>query len=251
MEDLVVLHEDNHLLVVLKSQGISMASGKGASVKAAEEVERQELGATSDKGAKDLTSMAQAYLNSGKPKGVKSFCIPVYLLDKPVGGVVVFAKSAKALNRLNTMKEDGSLERVYYAVSQGLPKQRADTVANYVKQTIASKGLELVPQFTTGAVRAELSFNLCDQVDDFALLKVISSDVLPKQARLQLFNLGCPIYGDATFGTPQRSAHLALWLTDVRFTHPVTGRVMTFRAFPPEDEEPWKKFNVQLLLKVI
>ena len=230
MEELIVLHEDNHILVVLKSQGEGMTgTGKDG----------------------DLITRAQQYLAEKKGKDTKSFCVPVYTIDKPVGGVAVFAKSAKALNRLNQQLADGELERVYYAITSGVPKQPTDHVVNYVKQTNDKFGLELIPQLTTGAVRAELSYSMCDKRDNLALLKVMCSDVLPKQARFMLARLGFSVHGDATFGKPAKSAKLALWLTDVRLIHPVTERIMTFRINPPADSATWDKFNIQLLLKVI
>ena len=229
MEELVVLHEDNHVLVVLKPQGISIESQKDEP---------------------DLLTMAKTHLGASKASGAKSFCKSVFAIDKPVGGVVLFAKSAKALNRLEAQLAEGVLERTYYAVTVATPKQHADTLTHYIKQTKIN-GLELIPQTTAGAVKATLSYTLCDKADSLALLKVACSDNLPKQARFQLATLGLPVYADASFGKAISKANLALWLTDIRFTHPITERIMNFRIFPPETDAPWNKFKIAVLFKVI
>ncbi|MCL2540278.1 MAG: pseudouridine synthase [Firmicutes bacterium] len=232
MESLIVLHEDNHLLVALKPHGISVVSNKGE---------------------RDLNTQVQEHLSCGKTTAGKSFCVPLYSVDKPAGGVVVFCKSAKALNRLNEQINvaDENFELAYYCVTVGVPKQNSGRRTNYLKPAHDGKRLELVPQYTTGALTAEIDYSVVGRMDGLALLKLKSNAAAPGHERCQLAASGTPVYADAIYGKPVAGSRLAMWLTDVKLVHPTTERIMTFRAFPDTAEEPWNKFNMAMVLKII
>lgn len=225
MDDVAVLHEDNSILVVVKPQNIpSQADASG------------DL---------DLLTLLKDYIKNkyGKPGNV--YLGLVHRLDRPTGGVMVFAKNSKAAERLSKQIVDGEMTKTYLTTVVGTPKQRKDTLVNYLKKNSLTNTVYVATFGDHDAKRAELSYEVLDSDERLSLVKVQLGTGRSHQIRVQMSAINCPVYGDARYGgNIVRGQNLALWAYKLELTHPVTKERMVFVAYPP-DGEPWKRFDIK------
>ena len=230
-KDLNILYEDNHVIVVLKPQGVPSCGDES--------------------GDDSLLEMVRRYLKVTYDKPGNVYVGLVHRLDRPTGGVMVFAKTSKAAARLSAQMKEGDFEKKYLAVLVGTPKESSATVVNYLKKNSLTNTVYVATETTEGAKRSELSYKLLDSVDDvISLVKIKLETGRSHQIRVQFSCRGLPVFGDARYGgnTLMKGANLALWAAELSFLHPVTKDRMVFVSYPPEDNEPWKKFNLEKYL---
>lgn len=229
MENLEILYEDNHVLVVKKPQNVPTQEDESKDP--------------------DLLNMVKGYIKESKHKEGEAYVGLVHRLDRPTGGVMVFAKTSKAASRLSEQIKSGEMEKTYYAITRGVPKIRHSVLVNYLKKDTENNKVSVVPQTTEGAKRAELEYWVIDESDGYALVQIKLKTGRGHQIRTQLSYIKCPIYGDQKYGgVDMPKANLNLFAVDLKFTHPTTKERMTFRCFPPEDENMWNKFNLEKYL---
>ena len=227
MDELKILHEDNHIIVVLKPQGIPSCgdeSGDGNMLDAVKEYIRT------------------AY---GKPGNV--YVGLVHRLDRPTGGVMVFAKTSKAAARLSEQMRTGDFEKKYLAVLSAVPKEPQGKLVNYLKKNAVNNMVYLCPPTTEGAKMASLEYRVAEEKGGCALAEIKLHTGRSHQIRVQMAGIGCPVFGDMRYGGERaKKGNLALWAYSLTFTHPVTKERLRFMAEPPE-ETPWKHFSLASL----
>lgn len=224
MDELKILHEDNHIIVVLKPQGVPSCgdeSGDGNMLDAVKEYIRT------------------AY---GKPGNV--YVGLVHRLDRPTGGVMVFAKTSKAAARLSEQMRSGDFEKKYLAVLSAVPKEPQGKLVNYLKKNAVNNMVYLCPPTTEGAKMASLEYRVAEEKGGCALAEIKLHTGRSHQIRVQMAGIGCPVFGDMRYGGERaKKGNLALWAYSLTFTHPVTKERLRFMAEPPE-ETPWKHFSL-------
>ena len=215
METNAVIYEDNHLLVVIKPQNIPTVADSSQD--------------------ESLQESLKAY--TGGFVGI------VHRLDRVTGGVMVFAKTSKAASRLAEQIKDGTFKKTYYAVVNGVPKERTATLVNWLAKDSNRNLVAVVPQTTTGAKRAELTYNMVDTVKGDTLVAVQLATGRSHQIRVQMKHIGNPIVGDARYGGSRKGVKdIALWAYQLEFNHPTTHDRMKFIVNPPEDGA-WANFD--------
>lgn len=232
-EELTVLYEDNHLLVVLKPQNVPT---QGDST-----------------GDRDLLTMVKDYIKRTHDKPGEAFAGLVHRLDRPTGGVMVFAKTSKAAARLSEQIREGNFEKRYLAVTVGTPRDRQARLSDYLLKDEKNNRVTVVPAPIEGAKRAELIYKVLETTPKLALVDIKLLTGRSHQARVQLQHIGTPIFGDARYGGDvlAKGHNLALWAYELRFYHPTTKMPMVFVAAPPEDKTPWKFFDLERYVSVV
>ncbi len=223
---LEVVYEDNHILVVIKPQNIPTQSDIT--------------------GDTCMVDMVEKYLREKYDKKGNVYVGLVHRLDRPTGGLMIFAKTSKAAARLSESIATKDFEKSYLAVVNGEVKEASGTLKNYLKKNARTNTVAVVPELTTGAKYAELNYKVLDKKDKVTLVKVNLVTGRSHQIRVQFKHIGNPVYGDVRYGgdTLAKGHNLALWAYKIKFQHPTTKKVMTFVSVPPTDAVPWKVFDV-------
>lgn len=228
-EELKVIYEDNHVIVVIKPQNIPTQEDESKD--------------------KDLLTMVKDYIKEKENKPGNVYVGLVHRLDRPTGGVMVFAKTSKAASRLSTQIAEGEFKKRYLAVVLGKPREKRGKVVSYLQKNARTNIVQVVPELTTGAKRAELEYNVIESGEKVSLVDVNLHTGRSHQIRVQMKHIGCPIYGDVKYGGDKlaKGHNLALWAYELRFVHPTTKENMTFKVYPPEDKIPWSVFNLNVI----
>lgn len=234
MEDLNILHEDNHIIVVLKPQNIPCC----------EDSSKDE----------DLLTAIKEYIRVTYNKTGNVYLGLVHRLDRPTGGVMVFAKSSKAAARLSEQMKNGDFEKKYYTVVVGKPKEEKATLKNYMKKNAVNNMVYICTPTESGAKYAELDYKLLEfrDAEGLSLVEVRLHTGRSHQIRVQMNSAGTPVYGDMRYGGEKaKKGYLALWAYYLSFTHPVSKERMVFRVEPPKDVYPWTLFDTERAVTII
>lgn len=212
---LKVIYSDNHVLVVIKDPGIST----------------QPHG----RGEESLEERAKEWVKRRYHKPGKVFLHAVHRLDKDVGGLVLFARTSKALSRLQAMMRERTIEKIYYALVEGVPQAKEKTLEHYLVHGHHRAHLSK-PQ-DKEAKKSSLHYRVVKVMQETALLEVKLITGRYHQIRAQLSAIGHPIVGDKKYGSrrPLKSGGIALWHAQLTFEHPVTKETMTFTV-------PWEDY---------
>ena len=232
MEDLIILYEDNHIIVVLKPQNVPTCEDESKD--------------------KDLLSMIKDYIKQTYNKQGNVYVGLVHRLDRPTGGVMVFAKSSKAASRLSEQMKDGDFEKKYYAVLVGAPKEDKATLTGYMKKNAVNNMVYMCGETVQGAKFASLDYTVLEKKDGLSLAEVRLHTGRSHQIRVQMSSIGNPVYGDMRYGGENAmKGKLALWAYYLSFTHPVSKERLVFRVQPPKESSPWNIFNTDKAVTVI
>ena len=213
-EPLKVVYSDNHLLACIKMPGIPTQSHR--------------------KGEVSVEELAKEWVKHRFKKPGRVFLHAVHRLDKQVGGLVLFARTSKALSRVQQMMRERKIEKTYLALVEGAPKKKNELLEHYLVhgqyRSILSKPRE------KGAKRAILHYMVIKQMKEKALLEIKLITGRYHQIRSQLSAIGHPVVGDQKYGSKQsfHSEGIALWHAELVFEHPVTKEVLRLSA-------PWKE----------
>ena len=233
-KDLVVVYEDNHIIVVLNPQNVPSQADE-----------------TKDM---DMLTAVKQYIKVKNNKPGEAYVGLVHRLDRPTGGVMVFAKTSKAAERLCEQIKDGEFEKEYYAVVCGEPKLSKDTLTNYLKKDEKNNKVELATMSEEGSKKAVLHYEVKESKKGYSLCKIALETGRSHQIRVQMAAIGCPLYGDQKYGLDHpetfKVGKLALWATKLSFNHPVQKDRRTFIVYPPVEEAPWKAFEVNRYLNI-
>ncbi len=229
MEDneLIILHEDNHVIVVLKPQNVPCCPDESAD--------------------DNLLDCVKRYIKKKYDKAGNAFVGLVHRLDRPTGGVMVFAKTSKAASRLSEQMKNGGFEKRYLAVLCGCPSKKKATLENYLRKNSVNNTVYVCTQTEEGAKFASLDYEIKNESSGLSLAEINLHTGRTHQIRVQFSSINCPVYGDMRYGGEKAvTGRLALWAFSLRFTHPVTGEKLRFMAEPPEDISPWNKFDIKI-----
>lgn len=231
MEELKILYEDNHIIVVLKPQNVLSQGDE-----------------THDK---SLYDMVKEYIKDKYKKPGNVFLGLVHRLDRPTGGVMVFAKTSKSANRLAEQMKAKKFTKKYLAVVLGTPRYKASRLEHFLKKDPTSNIVKVVPRGEDGAKQAILQYKTLQTIDKVSLMEVQILTGRSHQIRVQMAQIGNPIFGDVKYkGDALAKGHnLALWAYELSFEHPTTKKTMIFQCIPPTDKTPWNVFEKEILLK--
>ena len=220
-----IVYEDNHLLVVVKPP--NMPTQADAS------------------GDPDLHSTMKRYIAQTYNKPGAVYLGLVHRLDRPVGGLVVLAKTSKAADRLSAQVRQKTLARQYVAAVRGTPPQEAE-LDHWLLKDEKTNTVRAVREGTPGAKDAKLRFALAGREGDLSLLRVKLFTGRSHQIRVQLSSGGYPIWGDARYGGGRAGEQIALWGAHLGLVHPTLKEEMHFDAPPPTQGMPWKRFGEEI-----
>jgi 23S rRNA pseudouridine1911/1915/1917 synthase len=218
-----ILYEDNHLLVVNKLPSEIVQGDKT--------------------GDRTLADDVKAYIKEKYDKPGEVFLGIVHRLDRPVSGIVVFARTGKALSRMNEMFRSRDLTKTYWAVSAQKPPADADTLIHYLIKNEEKNKSRAYDREVNNSLRAELNYRLLGSIDRYHLLEVELLTGRHHQIRVQLAAIGCIIKGDLKYGAPRSNANASIHLhaRRLQFIHPVKKEAIDIVAQPPDDAV-WNAF---------
>ena len=222
-----ILYEDNHIIVVMKPQMTACCPDES--------------------GDDNLFDSVKDYIKTTYNKPGNVYLGLVHRLDRPTGGVMVFAKTSKAAARLSEQMKSGGFEKKYFAVLCGVPSREKDTLRNYLRKNSVNNTVYVCTESEEGAKFASLAYEIKDKNSGLCLAEITLHTGRTHQIRVQTAAINCPVYGDMRYGGEKAvKGKLALWAYSLRFTHPVTGEALRFIIEPPVDEMPWKLFSLKL-----
>lgn len=224
IQDLIILHEDNHVIVVLKPQNVACCPDES--------------------GDDNLFDCIKRYLKETYQKQGNVFLGLVHRLDRPTGGVMVFAKTSKGAARLSEQMKNGGFEKRYLAVLCGVPSKSQTTLKNYLRKSTVNNTVYVCTQTEEGAKFASLEYEIREEKGGLSLAEIKLHTGRTHQIRVQMAAINCPVYGDMRYGGDKAvKGKLALWAYSLRFSHPTTGEKMRFEIEPPYDEGVWANFK--------
>lgn len=224
---MTVLYEDNHIIIVNKTVSEIVQGDKT--------------------GDKPLSEIVKEWLKEKYNKPGNVFCGVTHRLDRPVSGIVVFAKTSKALPRLNKMFQDKEIQKTYWAIVKNTPKETEGTLVNYLVKNEKQNKSYAYDMEKPNSKKAILHYKLIAQSDKYNLLEVDLETGRHHQIRCQLAKMGCIIKGDLKYGADRSNPDggISLHARKVSFTHPVSQELIEVTA-PVPDDNLWKAFETQL-----
>lgn len=216
-----VIYEDNHIIIVNKQSG--------------EIVQGDKTGDT------PLSDIVKAYLKEKYHKPGDVFLGVVHRLDRPVSGVVVFAKTSKALTRLNKMFSGGEVHKTYWAITKNAPKEVEGTLEHWLVRNEKQNKSYAYAKEKPRSKHAVLKYRLLGKTDNYHLIEVELLTGRHHQIRCQLAAMGCPIKGDLKYGAKRSNpdGSISLMSRKVEFVHPVSKETVCVEAPVPNDNI-WK-----------
>lgn len=221
---MIVLYEDNHLIAVYK--------------------ENNELVQGDITGDETLADKVKAYIKQTCNKPGDVFLGIVHRIDRPVSGVVLFARTSKALTRLNKMFQDGEIKKKYLAIVKERPPDVAEVLTHYVKKNEKKNKTFAFQQEVKGSKIARLRYEILSRTDRYYLLDIDLYTGRHHQIRSQLALVGSPIRGDLKYGYPRsnKEGGISLHARSISFNHPVKNEEITITA-PLPQKDIWQLFS--------
>ena len=222
---MTVVYEDNHIIVVNKT--------------ASEIVQADKTGDT------PLSETVKQYLKEKYQKPGNVFLGVTHRLDRPVSGLVIFAKTSKALTRLNEMFRAGEVKKTYWAVVKNAPKESEGELVHFLVRNEKQNKSYAYDKEVPNSKKAVLDYHLIGRSENYYLLEVDLKTGRHHQIRCQLAKMGCPIKGDLKYGSPRSNpdGSICLHARRVRFVHPVSKQLIELKAPLPEGNL-WKGFEL-------
>ena len=219
---MTVLYEDNHIIAVNKSSSEIVQGDKT--------------------GDQPLSETIKLYLKEKYNKPGDVFRGVVHRLDRPVSGVVLFAKTSKALTRLNEMFRTQEIKKTYWAIVKEKPEQPEGRLEHYLTRNEKQNKSMAYDKPRSDAKKAALSYRMIAQSDTYYLLEVQLETGRHHQIRCQLAKIGCPIKGDLKYGFPRSNPNggISLHARSVEFIHPVSKEFIQLTAPLPTDDKLWQ-----------
>lgn len=223
---LEILYEDNHIIAVNKKVSDIVQADKTGDIPLSEEV--------------------KAYIKQKYNKPGEVYLGIPHRVDRPVSGVVIFARTSKALTRLNKMFQEHEKEitKIYWAIVGNLPEEDHAVLTHYLVRDPEKNKSRAYNQPKPGAKEAKLEYKLLGSSQRYYLLEIKLYTGRHHQIRCQLAKIGCPIKGDLKYGFPRSNegGGISLHARSISFKHPVSQETFTITANPPLNDPLWKTF---------
>lgn len=227
---LEILYEDNHIIAVNKKTSDIVQADKSGDVPLSEEV--------------------KAYIKEKYNKPGEVFLGIPHRIDRPVSGVVLFARTSKTLTRLNKMfqEHDEEIKKTYWAIIGNLPPQDSGSLIHYMLRDTEKNKSYAYEKEKKGSKKAILEYKLIGRSQRYYLLEIKLLTGRHHQIRCQLAKIGCPIKGDLKYGFPRSNENggISLHAREISFIHPVSKERTTITAAPPLKDNLWKEFYQNL-----
>lgn len=209
-----VIYEDNHIIVVEKPAGIPTQEDSSGDI--------------------DMYTLVGNYIREKYNKPGNVFVGIVHRLDRPVGGIMVFARTSKGASRLSEEIRNRSFKKIYMAMVNGVPREGKGTLRDYLLKDESKNKSFVVDEKTSGAKLAVLDYEVLshNDKDDTSIVKVDLHTGRHHQIRLQFSNIGCPLVGDRKYGKDKGISNVKLWAYRLEFKHPTRDEVMEFELEP-------------------
>jgi len=219
-----ILYEDNHLIAAYKKPTDLSQSDKTGDSTLAEEIKKY---------------LAEKYNKPGKV-----FLGIIHRLDRPVGGVILFARTSKALERLNEMFRTREVKKTYLAVVKERPPEDEAVLNHFLKKNEKQNKTYVYDNEVKGSKKATLSYRLAGRSERYYLLEIELHSGRHHQIRAQLAKIGCPVKGDLKYGYPRSNedSSISLFARRLEFNHPVTKKRISITSHFPEGDV-WKLFS--------
>ena len=216
-KNLAVLYEDNHIIAVNKRAGDIVQGDKT--------------------GDKPLNDIVKAYLKDKYNKPGNVYLGTIHRLDRPTTGLVIFAKTSKALTRLNKLFVTKDIYKTYWAIVKNQPPKQKDTLVHWLKKNPKNNKSAAYLKEVDGSKKAILHYNLLKKLDHYYLLEIMLETGRHHQIRSQLASIGCIIKGDLKYGAHRsnKNAGIHLHAKQIQFVHPVSKENISIIAPLPKD----------------
>lgn len=223
---MTVVYEDNHLIIVNKNSSEIVQGDKTGDI--------------------PLSDLVKQYLKEKYHKPGNVFLGVVHRLDRPVSGLVVFAKTGKALTRLNEMFRNSEVRKTYWAIVKNCPPAEEGELTHYLVRNEKQNKSYAYDHEVQNSKRAVLHYRLLSRSDNYYLLEVDLKTGRHHQIRCQLAAIGCPIKGDLKYGFPRSNpdGSISLLARSVRFVHPVSKEEIQATAPVPSADRLWQVLSV-------
>lgn len=214
MQDLKVIYEDNHIIVVEKKPNIPSQADKTEDI--------------------DMLSIVKSYIKEKYQKPGNVYLGLIHRLDRPVGGIMIFAKTSKAASRLSNEVREKVFKKKYLAVVDGKLDKKEGVLEDYLYKDERNNISKVVKKEKKNAKYAKLEYKVLkyNKIKDLSLLEINLHTGRHHQIRVQLSNMGHSIFGDQKYGTRGRGKQIALWAYELAIIHPTTKEKMTFTDMP-------------------
>lgn len=216
------LYEDNHIIIVSKRSGEIVQGDKT--------------------GDEPLSETVKQYIKEKYHKPGNVFLGVVHRLDRPVWGLVVFAKTSKALTRLNKMFKEGQVHKTYWAITKNAPPAEEGVLTDWLVRNERQNKSYAHPQEVPNAKKAILKYRVIAHSDRYHLIEVNLLTGRHHQIRCQLANMGCAIKGDLKYGAPRSNpdGSISLLARRITFVHPVSKENIVVEAPLPPNDKLWE-----------
>ncbi len=219
-----IIYEDNHIIAVNKTCSEIVQGDKT--------------------GDEPISEKVQRYLKEKYGKPGNAFIGVVHRLDRPVSGLVLLAKTSKALSRLNEMFRTHNLTKHYWAIVKNRPPQDEQTLCNYLVRNERMNKTFVYDKEVPNSKESKLTYRIIGKTDNYYLLEIELFTGRHHQIRAQLAHIGCPIKGDLKYGFPRsnKNGGISLHSRHIRFIHPVSKEEIDLTAPTPTDDVLWNCF---------
>ncbi len=225
-KNLQILFEDNHIIIINKRVGDIVQGDKT--------------------GDKPLSDVVKEYIAIKYNKPGNVFIGVVHRLDRPTSGIVIFARTSKALERLNKMLREKTIQKTYWAIVKNSPPKDSDTLVHFLKKNPKNNKSTAYKKETEGSKKAILHYQLIQKLDNYALLEIDLETGRHHQIRCQLASIGSPIKGDLKYGfnRSNKNGGIHLHAKEIEFIHPVSKDNISVVA-PLPDDVIWNAINIK------
>lgn len=217
-----IVFEDNHLLVINKKPGQLVQGDKT--------------------GDESLLESIKNYIKKREQKPGNVFLGLVHRIDRPTSGLVVYAKTSKALSRLTQMVKNREIQKTYWAIVAKEMIPQKQRLVHYLKKNEKTNKTTVFPKATDGAKEAVLNYEVINILDHYQLLEIDLETGRHHQIRAQLSKIGVPVKGDLKYGAPRSNPDggISLHARKLNFIHPVTKEEVELVAPVPQNDAVWK-----------
>lgn len=218
-----IIYEDNHLIIINKKPSEIVQADKTGDIPLSEKVKN--------------------FIKQRDNKPGNVFCGVCHRLDRPVSGIVIFAKTSKALSRMNDLFREKTIQKTYWAVVKNKPAQQSERLTHYLIKNEKNNTSKAFDFERNNALKAELSYSVIASISNYHLLEINLYTGRHHQIRAQLSAIGCPIKGDLKYGFDRsnQTPFIHLHSYKAEFIHPIKQEKISITCRPNLDDKVWKE----------